>query len=48
MRANVIHSRDESFNVKEMFICLECREIGQVLIDNLSVDKVNYTINKEK
>ena len=47
MRLNIIHSRDEDSNEKEMFLSLECRSIGKVLIDNKSIFKVNYSTDKE-
>lgn len=48
MRINIVHNRDSDFNRKEMFLCLECRSIGKVLLDNLNINKVNYSQKKEK
>lgn len=48
MRINILHNRDEDANEKEFFISLECRAIGRVMIDNLSLSKVCYNINREK
>jgi desulfoferrodoxin (superoxide reductase-like protein) len=48
MRINIIHSRDEDFNRKEMFLSLECRDIGKVLIDTMNMKNVNYIMKKEK
>lgn len=48
MRLNIIHNRDEDSNVKQMFVALECRSIGKVLIDNLSMEKTNHFVNKKK
>jgi len=48
MRINIVHNRDSDFSRKEFFLCLECRSIGKVLLDNLNIAKVNYNQKKEK
>jgi hypothetical protein len=48
MRVNIIHNRDGDSNEKEMFLSLECRAIGRVMIDSKSLSKVNYNIKREK
>lgn len=48
MRVNLFHNRDGDCNEKEMFLCLECRDIGRVMLDSKSIYKTNYQSKKEK
>lgn len=47
-RLNIFHNRENDCNSKEFFVCLECRDLGKVLVDNMNLYKVNYGIKKEK